>query len=407
MTAAPDDPLGAFCPGSRVALDGAPSGALAGLRFAAKDVFDVAGHVTGAGSPDWLRTHGPAQRTASAIRRLLDAGATLVGKTQMDELAYGVLGENAHYGTPRNPAAPERVPGGSSSGSASAVAGELVDFALGSDSACSVRLPAALCGLFGMRPTRGRVSTEGMLPLSPSLDTAGWFAREGDLLQAVGRVLLEPARAPSPATTLWIAEDAFGLTQERVAEALRPAVAAVGSRLDSVRGVRVGEPEAGFALEGFWLRVWSVQVREVWALHGSWILEAKPDSAVLCRETLAAGVDSTAEELAEARALWQTLRDIVRRKIPDGSLLCLPTATDLAPMRGSDPATRIAFSRPTLCLMSVAGVAGLPQLSLPVAELDGCPIGLSLIGPPGSDEALLELAADLMGAREPSGHQSS
>jgi amidase len=391
-----NDAFGAFCPGPRVALEGAATGPLAGLTFAAKDVFDVAGHITGAGSPDWWRTHKPAERTATAIQQLLDAGARLVGKTQMDELAYGVLGENAHYGTPVNPAAPDRVPGGSSSGSASAVAGGLVDFALGSDSACSVRLPAALCGLYGIRPTFGRVATQGMVPLSPSLDTVGWVTRDAKLLQRIGRVLLDPLSEAAPATILLVSQDAFALATPRVAQALEPWVEKIANWLGSVQTIRVSDCGSELALEWFWFRVWSVQVREVWAVHGEWILSTRPDSRVISPETLAAGANSTSAELEDARAIWRVLRDVVRRKLPKGALMCLPTATDCAPERGSEQAPHTTFSRRTLCLMSIAGVAGLPQVTLPVAEIEGCPVGLSLIGPVGSDETLLQLAVDIM-----------
>jgi amidase len=149
----PTGEFGAFCSGARVELRGRSAGPLRGLKFAAKDNLDVEGFVTGAGSPDWKETHTPARFTAHSICQLLAAGASLVGKTQMDQLAWGTLGRNEHYGTPRNPAAQGRFPGGSSSGSACAVAGCEVDFALGTDSACSVRLPAALCGIYGIRPT--------------------------------------------------------------------------------------------------------------------------------------------------------------------------------------------------------------------------------------------------------------
>jgi amidase len=253
----------------------------------------------------------------------------------MDELAYGALGENAHYGTPRNPAAPERVPGGSSSGSASAVAGGLVDFALGSDSACSVRLPAALCGLFGMRPTLGRVSTNGMLPLSPSLETVGWFARAPELMQQVGSVLLDVRVAGLRPTTLLMAEDAFALAQPHITQALQPVVETIAAHFSAVRRVRIVEADASHGLEWFWWRVRSVQVGEVWAVHGDWILHTKPDSTVLSPETLAAGAHATAAERAAARAVWQELRETVRRRIPDGAVLCVPTVTDGAPPRGS------------------------------------------------------------------------
>src|SRR5438876_9020252 len=165
------DPLNAFCTHSSARLPGAPAGPLAGLTFAAKDLFDIAGHVTGAGNPDWLALHAPAARTAPVVQRLVDAGASMVGKTHTDELSRGIFGENAHYGTPVNPKAPDRVPGGSSSGSAAAVAGHLVDFALGTDTGGSVRVPASFCGLYGIRPTHGRLPLDGVIGQGPSFDT--------------------------------------------------------------------------------------------------------------------------------------------------------------------------------------------------------------------------------------------
>ncbi|MDQ2103939.1 amidase family protein, partial [Azospirillum isscasi] len=189
----PNDPLNAFVPHGLSEIPGAADGPLAGLRFAVKDLFHIAGLPTGAGNPDWLRTHEVPQETAPAVRRLLDAGARVAGKTLTDELAWSLAGENAHYGTPENPKAPGRIPGGSSSGSASAVAGGAVDFAIGTDTGGSIRLPASYCGLYGLRPTHGAVPLDGSVPLAPSFDTVGWFAREAALLRRVGAVLLPPA----------------------------------------------------------------------------------------------------------------------------------------------------------------------------------------------------------------------
>lgn len=395
------DRFGAFCPGKRVVLEGAGKGPLAGLTFAAKDNFDVAGFVTGAGSPDWQRAQTPARVTAVAVQRLVDAGAHLVGKTQMDELAYGVLGENAHFGTPCNPQAPDRVPGGSSSGSASAVAAGLVDFALGSDTACSVRLPAALCGLFGIRPTTGRVPTDGMLPLSPSLDTVGWLARTPELLRRVGSVLLDPApRGPRP-TTLLIADDAFALAAPGAVQALQPIVDTLATHFDEVQHVRVGDEQPECGLDWLWFRVWSLQVREVWSLYGDWILDAEPDSKVLCAERFEAAANSTPEETYLAQGFFSKLREAVRAKIPTQSVLCIPSTSDRAPNRNCTQSERAGFARPTLCLTSIAGVAGLPQITLPVARLDGCPIGLSLVGSVNSDKHLLDRAVDLTTACPP------
>ena len=175
-----EDSLNAFCKDSNAYLQGSLKGPLTGLTFAAKDILDIKGYVTGGGNPDWENTHKVAQNTAWAVDILVKAGASMVGKTHTDELTRGILGENAHYGTPINPRAKDRVPGGSSSGSASSVAGGLVDFALGSDTGGSVRIPASFCGLYGIRPTHGRIPLQGILLQAPSYDTIGWFNRNPD-----------------------------------------------------------------------------------------------------------------------------------------------------------------------------------------------------------------------------------
>jgi amidase len=163
----PNDPLGAFCRHNHASLAGSGKGPLAGLTFAVKDLFHIRGHRTGFGHPDWLRTHPPARRTAAAVKSLLAAGASMVGRTHCDELCYSLTGENIHYGAPVNVNARGRIAGGSSNGSAAAVAGELVDFALGSDCGGSIRIPASYCGIFGMRPTWGRVPLDDAVPFGP------------------------------------------------------------------------------------------------------------------------------------------------------------------------------------------------------------------------------------------------
>ena len=212
----PDDRLGAFCQDSRAFLPGDDRGPLAGLTFAAKDIFDVKGHVTGGGNPDWKASQPAAEATAWAVEALVGAGATMVGKTHTDELTRGILGVNAHYGTPLNPRAPGRVPGGSSSGSAAAVAGGLVDFALGSDTGGSVRIPASFCGLYGLRPTHGRIPLDGILLQAPSYDTVGWFARDAGLFARVGSVLLQTEIGKARPRRLVEAADAFEVADEAV-----------------------------------------------------------------------------------------------------------------------------------------------------------------------------------------------
>jgi len=168
----------------------AAAGPLSGLCFAMKDIYDVAGYPTGCGNPHALALSGIRPASAPVVDTLLAAGAAFVGKVVTDELAFSMNGKNAHFGAPRNGAAPDRIAGGSSSGSASAVSNGLCDFAIGSDTGGSVRAPASHCGLIGLRPTHGRIPLAGCMPLSPGFDTCGWFARDIATFGRVGRVLL-------------------------------------------------------------------------------------------------------------------------------------------------------------------------------------------------------------------------
>jgi amidase len=395
------DPWGAFTAGPRVTRSGAPNGPLRGCTFAVKDVFDVEGHVTGAGSPAWASAHGPAVATAPAVRRLLEAGASLVGTTRLDELAWDLYGENPHEGTPVNPAAPDRLPGGSSSGSAVAVAAGLADLALGTDSGCSVRLPAAACGLFGIRPTHGRVPLEGVFPVSPRLDVVGWMARDPRLLRDAGRVLCDPGPPAPRFGRAAIVRDAFDLATPAVRDALAPLVRVVAALVGASDEVLVGGRDGAPALEAFWPVVAAVQAREMWRAHGAWLATARVGSKALRPEAFAAVASASPAEDAAAFARFEALAARVRRVAGEGRVLVLPTTADLVPRRGSPRDSRRPFARGTLALASVAGVAGLPEVTLPAARVDGCPVGLSLVGPHGSDEALLDLAGRAAPAVEP------
>ncbi|MBI1394725.1 MAG: amidase [Betaproteobacteria bacterium] len=385
------DALGAFTRHTHAEVAGSDAGPLAGLRFAAKDIYDVAGHVTGFGSPDWLATHAPAARTATAVRRLLDAGADLVGRTHTDEMAWSILGENAHYGTPTNPNAPGRVPGGSSSGSAAAVAGGLVDFALGSDTGGSVRFPASVCGIFGMRPTHGRIPADGVLPLAPSFDTVGWFARDGSLLDRVGRVLLgDDGRAPAHGPLL-VADDALAWAGEEVAQALAPAIASVGRLFPTVTHVRIGHDDFARWAEAFR----DLQAAEAWEAHGRWVSANRPafGPGVKERFEYASRVEPAAVE--SARAFRADLRARAASLLANDAVVVMPSAPGIAPLRGQPLDAMNAFRAKCMGLLSFAGHAGLPQISLPLARIDGCPLGLSIVAAPGNDLLLLDVARRL------------
>lgn len=388
-----NDELGAFITHDEVSLPGAAAGPLAGLAFAAKDIYDVAGHTTGCGSPDWLRTHAPAATTAPAVQALLDAGAALAGKTLTDEMAFSLAGENAHYGTPVNVNAPGRVAGGSSSGSAAAVAGGLVDFALGSDTGGSVRVPASFCGLYGLRPSHGRVSLEGVNPLAPSFDTVGWFAREPATLGRAGAVLLGGGAAPAPRRLL-VAGDAFALADEAVGAALRSAVERLAALLGPAAEVGVSGDGLGT------LRDWmghfrTLQLAEVWRCHGAWVTAAKPRSVPGVRERFAMAAEVGPDAVAAAAAARERITDHMAALLAGGAVLALPSAYGIAPRRGASAAELEDFRGRTLSLTCIAGLARLPQVSLPVAKVDGCPVGLGLIAAAGRDETLIDIATRL------------
>ncbi len=389
----PDDPLGAFLRDNHAALKGAATGPLAGLTFAAKDVFDIAGHTTGFGNPTWLATHAPATRTAPVVQCLIDAGADLVGRTVTDELTYSLTGENVHYGTPINPRCPDRVPGGSSSGSVTSVAGGLVDFALGTDCAGSVRLPASYCGVLGFRPTHGRIPLEGVPPFAASFDTIGWFAREAAVLKRVGRTLLGDWGRTGPPRRFLVAADAFALVEPAVAEALRSALERVTAAIDRRDDVTVSK-------EGLapWMEVFrTIQAGEIWAAHGAWIEAARPALGPGVRERIAAASNVSQNAVSAARAARAVIVDTLEALLGPGDILCLPTSPRIAPLRNSETsAVEVTYRHQAMCLLCIAGLAGLPQVSLPLSTLAGCPLGLSLVGRRGQDELLLEMAKRLM-----------
>ncbi|MGA2314455.1 MAG: amidase [Xanthobacteraceae bacterium] len=382
------DPFNAFSDVS-VRIEGAANGPLAGLRFAAKDLFDVAGHVTGGGNPDWLASHPPAARTAPVIQALVDAGATLIGKTHTDELSRGIFGENAHYGTPVNPRAPNRVPGGSSSGSAVAVAASLVDFALGTDTGGSVRVPASFCGLYGIRPTHGRLKFDAVMAQAPSFDTIGWFSRDAELLIQVAQVLLGmKLERPILPRRLIVASDAFAVADPATAKALAPAVARLGDLIGNVahRALSLA------ALDDWRRHQVALQGREAWETFSQWIDQRNPRFGFEVAEIFMRGASFNEAELDLAAKFRDQRRAELATLLDDGTVVCLPTTPFPAPLRGLTRSVMRGQRNSLLTLTCIAGLLGLPQLSMPLAELDGLPLGLSILAEAGADKMLLGLA---------------
>ena len=382
------DPLDAFCKDTEAYLDGKPGGPLSGLTFAAKDIFDVAGHVTGGGNPDWKATHPAAEHNAWIVETLVNAGATMVGKTHTDELTRGILGENAHYGTPINSKAEGRVPGGSSSGSAAAVAGGLVDFALGSDTGGSVRIRACFCGLYGLRPTHGRIPLEGILMQAPSYDTIGWFARDAETYTRVAEVVFGNPVPDSSPSRIVIAEDAFEEADQEVSAVLLPIAEKLAGLAGSSEKVRL-------ATNG--LSEWASQQNilqsvEAWDSVKDWIDQVNPRFSFWVSERYNVAISLTDAQTSQAAVLKEQVRARMDEVFAGGGFVCLPTAVVPAPLRGLPASAKKEIQGRLSHLTCIGGTTGRPQLNLPLGEVNGLPVGISLMGNHGSDEELIGFA---------------
>lgn len=394
MTSWARRPDGAFVVGPGVLVPGSGQGPLRGCTLAVKDLFDVAGLPTAAGNPDWEATHPVPTQHAPAVARLLGAGAALVGKTVTDELAFSLSGTNVHHGMPHNPAAPGRVPGGSSSGSASAVAEARADIGLGTDTAGSVRVPASYCGLFGVRPTWGRVPLDGCVPLAPGYDTVGWLTRSAALAADVGEVLLDPwpGGPPRPVQRLIIATDGFHLLDDGLLEALRPAVGHVAELIGAWREEALAPPVDGRNGLLAWANGFRIdQARQVWRTHGRWIEEHAPrfGPGIAARFGWAASV--TDADVAATKPVRRSARKRLEDLL-EGTVVCMPAACGPPPLPDAATTEKDSLRLRTLALTSVAGLVGAPVVSVPAVRTPDGPVNLALIGAPGSDEQLVELA---------------
>jgi amidase len=383
------DPFYAFVPYPAAPVASATSGPLSGLTLAVKDIFDVAGYPTGCGQPTKLALSGIKTATAPIVRRFLDAGAEFVGKTHTVELAYSLNGKNNHFGTPINPAAPDRVPGGSSSGSAAAAAGRLCDIGLGSDTGGSVRGPASYCGLFGIRPTFGRLPLDMTMPLAPSLDTPGWFCRDGRVFERVADAIFDEDPCPLPAKPrLLRADDAMKLADREPGRAIKALLERIDRMLLTVEG-------ATAAPDGFDGPYWAfryIQGAETWVSHGAFIETHRPALGPGIGERFAFGKGVTKAQLKEANATRKALRAHLSGLLGRDGVLLLPTVPGPAPLLASTDEELESNRAQSLRLLCLSGLSRLPQVNIPAGLQDGAPFGLSVIGPAGSDRSLVHLA---------------
>jgi len=429
----PGDPFNAFLDYPEVAVSNAESGPLAGLTLAVKDIFDVKGYQSGWGNPVRLAEAPVAAASNSAVEALLDSGARFVGKTQTEELAFSMIGQNVHFPHPVNPAAPGRVTGGSSSGSAAAVAGGLADIATGSDTGGSVRAPASFCGLIGLRTTHGAIPLDHTMPLASSFDTFGWFAKDMASYREVASVLLDGlaphpyplpvkdgergASAPAPRSKAEAprfttpsprisrgegkGEGQFLLSRPlsfSILDALVvPACAAEYRRMrNHVAGI-VGEParapNPSQSLDELYWTTRKLQAREAWDAHGAWIETGERRLGKATHDRFAFGKGVTDADVREETLQRDAFRTWLADLLGDDGFIVMPTVTDIAPRSNSTPEEFATFREASIRLLCWSGLSGFPQMTLPLGTVDGAPFGISLLGPAGSDLALLDLGA--------------
>jgi len=378
------DTVNAFCKEAPIEIRSSALGPLHGLSFGVKDIFDIANVPTGFGSPAWLNSHPIPNETATFLSSLLDAGASLLGKTHTDELTYSILGMNAHYGTPLNSAAPKRVPGGSSSGSAAAVAANLVDFAIGSDTGGSVRAPASFCGIYGFRPTHGRISLENARPLAKSFDTLGWFARDPEILLKVGEVLFNEARPTNTNPSFFFLKEAFDLLPASIAKQAKDAISLRLGK-NQIPTVEIGNCELKDWAETFRI----IQAGEIWAEHGAWASNHLNEMGPGVKDRFEAARSITEEQKMKAQSEREKVIARMDQLLTENSYLILPTVVDIAPPLDSSPKEFDDFRKNSFQLLCIAGLCGVPQATIPLLTIQDAPFGVSMIARKNMDMHLL------------------
>ncbi len=373
-------------------------GNLTGLRFVFKDLFDVEGYVTGAGNPTWLKTHTKANSTSPLISELLSQGAECVGRVQTDELAYSLNGQNIHYGTPVNPKAPECIPGGSSSGSAVTVANGNAEFAIGTDTGGSVRVPASYCGIFGLRPTLGKLSLASAFELSMSFDTAGLFARQLTVLKDVYQALAgrnnhdSHERSETIATLKSLDDSAYQPRLDRfvlIAEAHDIVVTEMDDH--GLVGDLAVLSELFRTIQGY----------EIIKKHGDWLSEHENAIDPAIGERVRWARTISAKQYDQGLAEQHQFREAFINKLAEcGGVVVLPT-TPAGPPSLTMPAAELAVYRSKLMgLTAIAGLSGCPQLHIPMLNMENGPCGISLLGLPDSELTLINIAMHLVGEGE-------
>jgi len=370
-------------------IEGNASSTLTGKTFVLKDIFDVKGYPTGFGNPGWKDTHPIASDTNTSVSKLLNNGASLLGKSHCDELTYNLFGNNFHYGNPINSASPSRMTGGSSSGSAAAVSAKLVDFSIGSDTGGSIRAPASFCGLFGIRPTHGVIALDHSCGLAPSFDTLGWFSNQAELLKEIGEILL-----PKSAESINLEKPKFMYLKEAF-EVIDPKIASTikshFSKFGEFEEVSIGEESLVEWADHFRI----LQGSEVWKNLGGWVSANLESVSPPIRARFEMAKNLTIEQIHHSQNKWPQIQNTIYKLLENNAILVLPTVAGIAPLLDAPNDELEIYRKQCFQLLCIAGLCGTPQINLPLCTLENAPLGISIMGAKGSDLQLLQIACDL------------
>jgi amidase len=370
------------------------SGPLTGQTMAVKDMFAVQDRVSSFGLGRWRETHGPSDTTAPVLRSLLAAGASIAGLAKMDQIAWSIVGNVSEGTPPLNSVYPDRFTCGSSSGPASAVAAGLAEIGIGSDTGGSIRAPAAVCGLFGLRPTHGLISTEDALPLASSFDTVGILARQLSLVGQVLSVVADRLDDSPPAFRRVVPADRLDAVIPATADAVRNVAADLAHGL----GCELAEQDLGEFFNSDVVELFArIQAREVWATHGLWLAENLDYLAQDVRDRVRRAEelcgDTAAVKESDERE-WRSFTDALGSRLPADSVAVVPVLPGLPLRRQGSVEESLAFRSSALIYTAPGSLSGRPELVIPVRHAaTGLHVGVGLLGPRCSDAALVKIAS--------------
>jgi len=380
-----------FIPELRCVIRGAGKGSLEALTFAVKDNIDVMGYKTGGGNPYWASTAKQAFTSCYIVDELLNAGASLMGKTITEELAFSLIGNNKHFGSPRNGASPLRFTGGSSSGSASVVSCGEVDFALGTDTAGSIRVPASNCGLYGFRPSYGYIDMQGVLPLASSFDTLGWMSSDITVLAQVTNVLV-PNSVKHSFTGYWLYEPALTfLTDELKTLFLEGLHHSTLPCLGNVATPTCWTKDNQAVVQAFC----ALQAKEAWEQYKDWLQDIPENTLaddISARFYIGKEVN---EKTLQVSQQWRKKTIIeFETLIDEYGVLAIPTVSKAAPYLEATPKQLQSYRENIIQITCLSSLTGLPEITLPLMSQGDAHLGISLIGRRGEDKALVQFVAD-------------